>query len=59
MARRLSHISALPAKAWMDKTPLFRLSSLFRRRQSYSEGQLMSILDDGIQPFGISGSRGT
>ena len=46
MASRLSHISALPATAWMDKTPELRLSGIFRRPQSYSEGRLMPIFDD-------------
>jgi hypothetical protein len=59
MARRLSHTSALPATAWMDKTPELRLSSIFRRLQSYSEGRLIPIFDDRIQPFRILGSKGT
>jgi hypothetical protein len=59
MARRFSRITALPATAWMDKTRVFRLSSIFGRRQSDFEGQLMSIFDHGIQPSRIPGSERT
>jgi hypothetical protein len=57
--KRLSHTRALPATAWMDKTPELRLSSIFRRLQSYSEGRLMAIFDDRIEPFRILGSTRT
>jgi hypothetical protein len=43
----------------MDKTPELRLSSIFRRLQSYSEGRLMAIFDDRIEPFRILGSTRT